>query len=73
MTREQREQQPRPVPRLVKAAELAARKEPRPATEAAREPNVASIARSAAVRVRAPRDARDARKIFDSLFGKPAA
>jgi hypothetical protein len=50
----------RPMPRLIKAADLAARK-------AKDELKLNPVVR-AAVRARTPRDARDARMIFDALF-----
>jgi len=59
-------------PRLVKAADLAARRDQEAIKEIeakARKQKVESIAKVAA-RLRTPRDAR---AVFDSLFGKPAA
>jgi hypothetical protein len=63
-------------PRLVKAADLAARKAQEEIEEmdaqAKHRQKIESITKAAA-RIRVPRDARDARAVFDSLFGKPAA
>jgi hypothetical protein len=63
------------TPRLIKAAEIAARKtkqEPAdPLPKAKQEVKVAEIFRAAALKGRVPRDARDARRLFDSLFDKP--
>jgi hypothetical protein len=64
------------TPRLIKAADIAARKTKQETTEsltaAKPEVKVAEVFKAAAVRMRAPRDARDARRLFDLLFDKPA-
>lgn len=59
--------EPKQTPRLIKAADVMARR----AREATREISRASVL-NAAARTRTPRDARDARAIFDALFEKPA-
>ena len=68
-----RKQGSRPAPRLVKAADVAARatraEANRPAQEARKVPGIDGLLRAAAGRVRG---ARDARALFDSLFEKPA-
>jgi hypothetical protein len=70
-------QQQRPLPRLVKAAELAERSAKRevvaPAAKSKPEVDLEAIVRKAAARARAARGDRDARSLFNALFEKPAA
>ena len=67
--------QQRPLPRLVKAAELAERSTKREVVAPAAKPEVdlEAIVRNAAKRARAARGDRDARSLFNALFEKPAA
>ena len=69
-------QQQRPLPRLVKASELAERSAKRVAAPVAKskpEVDLEAIVRNAANRARAARGDRDARSLFNALFEKPAA
>jgi hypothetical protein len=71
MTRNEKQQQT--GPRLIQAADLAARRAKDAEEAMARTKQKTQFARETVIRMRAPRDARDARLAFDALFGQPAA
>ena len=70
-------EQKHPLPRLVKAAELAERSAKRdvvaPSVRSKPEVDLETVVRNAANRARAARGDRDARSLFNALFEKPAA